>query len=135
YKEIAKKAWETKIKNGSCSKSKPEEQMYTYLIDMYGVKNVKRQKQLLNQFVDFYITTTNTYIQVDGVYWHGLNRPTNKIKMGKTLQDKKIYKQILRDKDLNEFCRTNNINLIRFTDDEIKSKTKEEIYASISSFM
>ncbi len=131
YKAISVKAWKTKIQNGSCSKSLPEEVMYEYLVDYYGFDNVQRQKRLFNQWIDFYIPITNVYIQVDGVYWHGLNRPVEIIKLQKTSQDKKIYKQILRDEKLNDYCMSNNIKLIRLTDKDLNTKTKEEIYAML----
>jgi hypothetical protein len=125
--EIVKKAWLTKIKNGSCSKSGPEEKLNEILVAKFGSDNVQRQVSMLRQWVDFYVLPLNLYIQVDGVYWHGLNRNIEIIKLGKTSQDKKIYKQILRDEKLNKYMKENNMKLIRITDDEIKSLTKEEI--------
>lgn len=133
--DISRKAWKTKIKNGTCSKSAPEEKFYQILINFFDLTDIKRQAPLLRQWIDFHICSANIYIQVDGVYWHGLNRDLDIIKLGKTSQDQKIYKQILRDQKLNEYCKFNKIKLIRFTDKEILQKTEREIYATIRTFM
>lgn len=127
YTEIAQKAWQTKIKNGSCSKSEPEEKMFSILKKYFGNKNVDRQKNIINQWVDFYISSDKFYLQVDGVYWHGLNRPLKEIKLQKTSQDVKIYKQILRDKELNKYMKKNNLILIRITDEEVNKLKNNEI--------
>lgn len=128
FDQMAQKAWETKLKNGSCSKSLPEERLYKILTVLYGANNVQRQVPIIKQWIDFYITTLDTYIQVDGVYWHGLNRDIEIIKQGNTSQDKKIYKQILRDEKLNNYMTDNNYKLIRITDEEINSKTDDDIF-------
>jgi len=135
YKNIAKKAWITKIKNGTCSKSKPEEKLYILLINKFGENNVVRQFFILKQWVDFYIKNIDLYIQVDGVYWHGLNRDIKDIKKGKTSQDKKIYKQILRDKKLNQYMIDNNLNLVRITDEQLKVFSDEETYCYLENKM
>lgn len=135
WKDIAVKAWKTKIKNGSCSKSLPEEKMYAVLVRFFGDYNVKRQVPLIRQWVDFYIASIKCYVQVDGEYWHGLNRSSEEISLGKTSQDKKIYKQILRDRQLNQYCCDNNINIFRITDVDVKTKSEGEIYADLLSHL
>lgn len=127
FKAIAQKAWQTKIKNGSCSKSAPEDRMHEILFNFYGIDNIKRQVPMIRQWVDFYVESANFYLQIDGVYWHGLNRPIKQIKLGKTRQDQDIYKQILRDKKLNYHMKKNNLKLIRVTDEEMRAKTNDEI--------
>lgn len=127
FKEVAAKAWETKIKNGTCSKSKPEEKVYTILVNELGENDVIRQCKVLRQWVDFYIKSLDLYIQCDGVYWHGKNRKLATIKLQKTTQDKKIYNQILRDRKLNKYMKKNNMKLVRITDDEINEWTDQKI--------
>jgi len=127
YKDIAQKAWNTKIKNGTCSKSKPEEKLFDIIKKNFGVDDIFRQISVIKQFVDFYIKSKDLYIQVDGVYWHGLNRKTKDIKLGKTRQDLKIYKQILRDRKLNKYMKNNNKKLIRITDEHIKKLSDADI--------
>jgi endogenous inhibitor of DNA gyrase (YacG/DUF329 family) len=125
--EIARKAWLTKISNGSCSKSNQEDLLYEILVGNFDQINIQRQVPIIKQWIDFYIQSLNLYIQVDGIYWHGLNRDIETIKLGLTTQDKKIYKQILRDKELNNYMRINNMKLLRITDEQIKKLSSEEI--------
>lgn len=127
FNEIAQKAWATKIKNGSCSKSNPEEKLYSILVNEFGDSNVTRQVPVIKQWVDFHIPTLDLYIQVDGIYWHGLDRDIEIIKQGNTSQDRKIHKQILRDEELNLFMKENKMKLIRITDEQINKTSTEEI--------
>lgn len=132
YENNSKKGWLTKIKNGTCSKSKVEERINDILVTS-GYKFL-RQVPLIKQWIDFFIQDLNLYIQVDGVYWHGLNRPIDEIAIGSTLQDKKIYKQILRDSKLNDYAKENNLLLLRLTDEEINMMNDDKILTKIMEF-
>lgn len=121
HKDIARKAWETKIKNGTCQKSGPEETLNDLLVKIFGQESIKRQIFMIRQWIDFWVAPLSLYIQVDGVYWHGLNRPLKEIKKQKTSQDKNIYEQVLRDRKLNKHMKKNNMKLLRITDEQIKS--------------
>ena len=125
--EIVRKAWLTKIKNGTCSKSAPEERLAIILEKEFGEDNIRRQVLMIKQWIDFYVVSLDLYIQIDGIYWHGLNRDLDIIKLGKTSQDQKIYKQILRDEKLNEYMKISNKKLVRITDSKIKNSSDTEI--------
>lgn len=127
FKEIAQKAWITKIANGSCSKSLPEERLNSILVKEYGADAVSRQMPVIRQWVDFYLDPLTLFVQVDGTYWHGLNRPFEQIEAQKTTQDVKIYKQILRDRKLNAHMTENGLNIVRITDEQMIKMTDEEI--------
>jgi hypothetical protein len=129
FHEIAVKAWKTRLRRGQTKNisSKQEEYMYDLLCEEFGAGNVVRGKRLIRQFVDFYVLDIDTYIQVDGVYWHGLNRPVSEINKFSTRQDEKIYKQIFRDNKLNDYCKDNNIKLVRITDEECDSLPKSKL--------
>ena len=126
-KEIAQKAWKTKIKNGTCSTSIPEEKLYVVLCDEFGFENVQRQVSIMRQWIDFYIISINLYVQLDGIYWHGLDRDINEIKKSPTRLDKHIYKTHLRDRKLDEYMKNNNMKMIRITDIFFNKSNKEEI--------
>jgi hypothetical protein len=53
----------------------------------------------------------------------------NPVRLGLTSQDKKIYKQILRDKKLDQYAIDNNLRLIRITDEQLKTFSDEEVYS------
>lgn len=127
YKEISRKGWITKIKKGNCSKSLPEEKMNSILCEEFGTENVERQVFIIRQWVDFYIKSIDVYIQVDGEYWHGLNRPIEVISEQKTSQDVKIYRQIQRDEKLNKYMLDNNMRIIRITDVQLKELSAQDI--------
>lgn len=133
--DIAQKAWKTKIKNQKIKNisSRHEERMFKILCEKFGLANVYRGKKLFRQFIDFYINPLKIYIQVDGVYWHGLNRKINDIKKLKTRQDHKILKQIERDVKLNKYCKKNNLTLIRITDEKIDLMSNQEIINVINN--
>ncbi len=125
FEANSEKAWKTKIKNGSCTTSKPEEKMYNLLVSAFGSSDIKRQAKVLKQRVDFYIASIDTYIQLDGVYWHGLNRYPSVIKMGNTGQDTRIHKQMIRDQILNQYMLYNNFRLLRITDVEFENISED----------
>lgn len=111
--------------------SKAEEDLYIILCENFGLKNVCRDELLNGQRVDFFIKTLDIYIQLDGEYWHGLNRKLEIIKKSKTQHDKKIYDQICRDKKLNQFCKKNKIKLVRITDKEFEKMSEKQIIKEI----
>jgi len=88
---------------------------------------VDHNKQYVKKWIDFYIPSIDLYIQVDGVYWHGINRPKEDIALQKTSQDIKIYKQILRDEKLNQYMKENKFKLLRITDEQINNMSDEAI--------
>ena len=72
-KELQQKAHETKKKNGSYSKSKEEDYVYSVLVDIYGENNVERQysSELYPFACDFYIISEDLYIEYNGMWTHG----------------------------------------------------------------
>lgn len=134
YNEVARKAWITKIANGTCSKSKIEERVYDILSKYFGEASIIRQVPIIRQWIDFYIKPIDLYLQVDGIYWHGLNRPVEEISLQKTAQDKRIFKQIFTDAKLNEHMLKSNKKLLRITDEQIKYMSDEDIINYIKDF-
>lgn len=70
------------LKHGAAVMSKPEAALWEWLKDRYGAENVEQQRlvqhgEKSNQtwLVDFYVRTLDTYIELDGVFWHGLDKP------------------------------------------------------------
>ena len=70
--------------------------------------------------IDFFISFIGTFIQLDGVYWHGLDRPILKIKESKSARDQQIYKKWLTDREQDRWFQENKLNLVRITDLEAK---------------
>lgn len=97
-----------------CKQSIGEKQILNYLnskninyISEKKFKNCKYKKTLL---FDFYLPDYNTCIEYDGEQHYNYNNYFGGIEKFKTLQ--------IRDNIKNEYCKNNNINLIRIRFDE-----------------
>lgn len=117
-KEIIKKIHQIKLKNNSYGKSSIEE-MFAKKLDDLKI-NYKRQFIENIWAIDFFLPDYNYFIQIDGIYYHGLDRPIEEIKLGKTKTDINIYKTYLRDLQQNKWFCYNNKNLIRITDKSVE---------------
>ena len=114
------KCHQTKKKNDSYGKSKIEDEFYEYLLTVFPCTIVSRQQMINGWNIDFKIG--ETYVQFDGVYYHGLDRHINIIKEFNTKTDKVIYKTYLRDLEQNSWFKENGLKLIRVTDKDFMQK-------------
>ena len=121
HNAIAAKSHQTKKKNGTYGKSKIESIFYNSLCDIFDVSNIDRFLRINKWSIDFYIKLLELYIQFDGVYWHGLERPIEKIMLFENKRDKTIYGTYCRDIEQNKWFKENNLKLIRITDLEFKN--------------
>ena len=95
--------------------TKPEIEVENYLKD----SNIeyKYNYELCGKLYDFYIPSTNTLIEVDGVYWHGKNKKLNELNNTQL----KNYKN---DKIKTRLAKKHGYNLIRIWEDEVKNVSK-----------
>lgn len=114
---------ETKKRNGSIRESSPERNLFSLLAKHYGKENVNRHVRLCKCSVDMYVQQIKTYIQVDGVYWHGLDRSYEALVARASIspQGKVILCKYHRDRMLDDYAKKSDIRLLRFTDKEIMS--------------
>ena len=119
YKQMQKTRHETMKRNKTYKQSMPEELLYKILCKIFKYNNVIHHKEINGWNIDFYIENINTYIQLDGIYWHGLDRPVKVIKEFRTSRDKIIYGTYLRDIEQNKWFKENNLKLIRVIDKEL----------------
>lgn len=121
--EIKRRTIETYASHGRNWISKPEKKFGELLIEEFGHDNVKIQRLIERKWsIDFYITSLDTYVQFDGVYWHGLDRPIDEIRSSSGKRDQAIYGKWLKDRELDDYAIKNNMRLIRVTDAEFKSE-------------
>lgn len=119
------KIHQTMKKNGTYKKnSKPEMIVKDILEQFYGDHNIIHQKYINKWNIDFYIIPLNTYIQVDGVYWHGIGKTIEELEQFSDDRIKSILKTKITDENQNIWFKENNMRLIRITDIEIKQNTK-----------
>lgn len=112
-----KKRYDTMKVNGTFAKeTKPERWAREALCEVFGAGNVVHQSNVNGWAIDLYVQSVDTYVQVDGVYWHGLNRPIDVIKASLKRQDLEIYKTYVRDGIQNAYFLNNELRLVRVTD-------------------
>ena len=123
-----KKSIETKRKNKTgTSSSKIEYLVMDILHDIFGKDEVQSQVTINNRWtVDFYIKSRDLYLQVDGVYWHGLDRSLDDIQEFKSSKDVRILQTFNKDREQDLWAKTNNVKLLRITDEEIITWQKKK---------
>jgi hypothetical protein len=148
YSESVLKCHETKKKIGSYSTiSRVELALGWFLCFKFGHDNVFQQIKIGLQecsnlfgeeaFADYNKSFTFDYvikhnnqmfgICLDGVYFHGLDKPITEIAKCRTRTDKTIFNTYYRDRYFDNFIRKTNLNVIRITDiDFIRFVTKSK---------
>lgn len=117
-----KKRHATMKLRGSYKKSKREDAVYEALVELFGVENIERQVYTNSRWhVDFFIKSLQTYVQFDGVYWHGLDRPLEVITKFFSLRDVQIYKKYQTDREQDVWFKEKNLLLVRITDKKWKN--------------
>lgn len=81
--------------------------------------------------IDFYIKSIDVYIQYNGSYYHGLDRPIEIIKSSSKEIDQNIYQTYLRDIERLEYFKNNNKKFLVLTDKDLKNLTEEQILDKI----
>ncbi len=126
--KVRKKAYRTARKKGSRAfTSKLEDAVFLRCQEWFG--EVKRWKYIKrsdgkNCNVDLYIPSIETYVEVDGRYWHGLDRPYNEL-------SPEIKAKYNHDRLLDEHCKNANLRLIRLTEDEVRKEDWESIRSKL----
>lgn len=107
--------------------SRPEGQLYTILCRAFGDKGVRRQLRMGRWTVDFYVEPLDAYVELDGEYWHGLDRPLDEIAKCATRTDRKILATHHSDRMQDQWFSDNSLRLIRITDKELRRLPEREI--------
>jgi very-short-patch-repair endonuclease len=111
--------------------SRPEQRLGAALRTCFGDSVV--QNVWLGGFcIDFYVESNKTYIQLDGVYWHGLDRPLAIIENSESPRDAAILKKFKRDRRADEWFKAQSLRLVRFTDTEIERMNDEELVSYVT---
>jgi len=122
---------------GTYGKSKIEDQFYQFLLKHFSENDIERQSMINEWNVDFCIKSLNLYIQFDGSYYHGLDRPIQEIFNFKTSTDKTIFQTYLRDQKQNDFFHRNKKKLFRISDKEFDHYIKSDpsfIFSNLLNF-
>lgn len=112
HNTLKKRQWYTR------QRSKVEDRFFVALASMHLV--VERDKEVDGKAIDFYLPCLDVYVQFDGVYWHGLDRPIEEIAEHRSRQDVTIHSTFLRDRAQDAWFAKRSMKLIRVTDLEFK---------------
>lgn len=128
-KQVKEKRFATLKKNKTIKVSKKELKFGKFLLKNF--ENVASQVYFEGFSIDFFIKDIETYVQFDGVYWHGLDRALSDIINSEKKIDKIIYSKWKKDRELDELCKERGIILVRITDIDFDTKSKKEILKMI----
>lgn len=112
------KGYRTMAKKGRKKLSLPEKQLGDWLYDKFGKDCVEPQYQIKRDgkkswLIDYYVKPLNVYVQLDGVFWHGLDKPLEEI-----AEFPRIYEQYESDREQDLWFQSNGLRLVRVTDQE-----------------
>lgn len=143
--EMMKKSFETMKNNGSINSlvSKDELKARDFLYEIYGKENVKHQAFINRWSIDFYIRDVEAarkfYLEIDGVYWHGLNLLEEELKAlaskarNEYAHDYIRHRKLLSDKERDLWFKEKNLLLIRITDKELKQVNSKYAFNTLLS--
>lgn len=100
--------------------TKPERKAWDILRSFFGDENVDYQAYVNGWMIDFYVKSIETYVQIDGIYWHGVGCNEFQLLTSGKSRDLKRLRTLYVDKKQNEWFTTNNVRLVRVTDVEMK---------------
>lgn len=140
--ESYNKGIETKKKNGTLNYSKPEENLYGYLVKLFGKKDIIRQykEERYPYFCDFYIKSKDLFIELNGNWNHGPhpfnNTDENDIDLleqwqaktnGKDYYSNAIYVWTELDVKKQQVAKENNLNYIMIYDYKDKENIENKL--------
>lgn len=113
--------------------SRPEARLRRILVSSFGKDAVKQQVRMGRWTVDFYVVPLDVYVELDGVYWHGLDRPMDVIERCGTLTDRKILGTWHKDRLQDAWFGDNGIRLIRITDKELRGYDDADVLERVKA--
>lgn len=128
YDAMYEKRLATMKCNGTIGRriSNSERQFYQLLLERFTPDDIEIQIKVPDRrwCIDFFIRSEVLWIQLDGVYWHGLDRPIDFIKTSEGKQDRAIYRKWCDDRKQERWFQERNMKLLRITDLAIKKLTQ-----------
>lgn len=114
FKQKRNVTWQRNMPQNFISKS--ELKFKIALEERFGKDDIIHQRWVNGHPIDFYVKSIDTYVQFDGVYWHGLNRPIDVIQTSTSVRDKTIFKHWLNDREQDTWFAEKGLRLVRITD-------------------
>lgn len=118
------KAHTTKKNDGTYARSGAEDVFHSVLIELFSADDVERAVPVKHDdgtwVVDFKIKSSDLYVQFDGAYWHGLDRPHEKLWESQSPRDAAILGAFAKDRVQDAWFAAHGMKLVRVTDVEFK---------------
>lgn len=116
-------------KIGDAALSKPEAALKRLLVERFGEHDVEQQVPIQHGgpkswLVDFYVKSIDTYIEMDGVFWHGLDKAYEDLHP----RAREMYD---RDRAQDAWFAGNGKKLVRVTDQLLNQCQRNGDYADI----
>lgn len=122
-----RKAHETKKRNGTYASSQVERWFHERIVRLF--ENVETQVRVEHEtgvwLIDFQVRST--YVQLDGIYWHGLDRPIDVIRASEKPRDKAIVRAYDHDRQQDAWFKAHGLKLVRVTDRQAKMMSDDDI--------
>lgn len=125
-----KRRFTLKLK-GNSKTSKQEDKLFEVLCNLFG-SNVERQVGVKSWEIDFYIPSIFTYINFNGVYWHGRYSSIKELENSPNPQAKKIIETKYRDSKRECFFKNEGINFTVIWEDDFKKDPINSVFDSLS---
>lgn len=131
--DVVQKIHQSKVANNTYGVSSIEEDMYSRLIELFGVDDIVRQyKSTLYPFsCDFYIKSRDMYVEFNGLWTHGKQwfdktnpKFDNIVNIWKSKNTKYYYNAVdvwtIKDVNKREVAKQNNLNYLVFWLNDLK---------------
>lgn len=132
--QITEKRFSTLKKNGMLKKSRLEDDFFDLLVSHFGCDDVQRWIRINGWSIDFYVKSIDTFVQFDGVFWHGLDRTEEQLKNSIRRIDSTIMRTRQRDEKQIQWFEQNQKRLIRITDIEFRHGRCDELIQRLSKY-
>jgi G:T-mismatch repair DNA endonuclease (very short patch repair protein) len=103
--------------------SKVEDRLFKILISAF--KEVHRHVEMNGWDIDFYIKDNDTYINMNGIYWHGRDMSNDQLTESSTKQSKTIIGTKMRDALREKWFLENKKKLVIVWEDELESAVQK----------
>jgi hypothetical protein len=131
--ECQEKRNKTLKENGTCKKQSSKAE--NVLFEMVKLRYPQTQQHVsINKWnIDLFVPEIETYINYNGVYWHGKNRTDDDLLSSHTKQSKTIFKTRKRDDDRTRWFKENNKKFVVIWEDEFNKENLDKILSEICS--
>lgn len=112
--------------------SRAEDALHELLLGIFPAHEIERQALVMGKRIDFFIRSMQLYIQVDGVYWHGVGHDPIALSASGRRRDLKRANQVIADRRQNEMFKRDGLTLVRVTDAWVKRATHDDVRQVLS---